>query len=207
MTDLRGILCAMLAAVLVSGAARAGAEPHFDGSSPTNTSYSGWAGAISEANTPTLIDGGKAAVYGIDWYEEGNQPCRIGMYSRTLTEASEVYTNTSLNNCSGTGGNRKEVRFADNPRYFVRGIALCSSKVDSNRKRMKGVKLYAAKVWLNKPEVQELTTAIVDDHANCGTWNAPVYCPANQVAVGLIAHRDGKSFTGLGLKCRPVRYD
>lgn len=206
MTCLRVLLSAALAIIFVSGASGAAEQPFFDGSKVTNTSYSGWAGTITEANTPTLHDGGMAGLYGIDWYEESNQPCRIGLYSRTLTEASEAYTNATLNFCSGGGGNRKEVRFKDNPRYFVRGIAVCSSKVDKNHKRMKGVKLYAAKVWLSKRDVQELTTAIVEDHANCGTWNAPVYCPANHVATGLIAHRDGKSITGLGLKCRPVLY-
>ena len=64
---------------------------------------------------------------------------------RTLTEGTEVYnTNGDFNHCAGNPGNRKEVGFWDNPRYFVRGIAVCSSKT-GNKERRKGIKLYAAK--------------------------------------------------------------
>ena len=106
---------------------------------------------------------------------------------------------------SGNPGNRKEVGFWDNPRYFVRGIALCSSKT-GNKERMKGIKLYAAKARLTKSEVEELTTAVIEDHTNCGTWNAAVFCPADQAATALIIHRADRSITGLGLKCRSILY-
>ena len=93
----------------------------------------------------------------------------------------------------------------DNPRYVVRGIAVCSSKT-GNKERRKGIKLDAAKAWLTESEVEELTTAVTEDHTNCGTWDAAVFCPADHAAIALIIHRADRSITGLGLKCRPILY-
>ncbi len=200
-------LTALIGSALVAGSDAANAGPFFSGDPITSTGYSGWAGAVSYADAPTMPEGGPSSLYGFAWYEDGNQPCRIGTYWRTLTQGTEVYTNSAFDHCSGSPGNRKAVIFADNPRYFVRGIATCSSKVDKNEHRVKGVKIYAAKVWMTKPDVEALTTVQLDDHANCGTWNAAVFCPAGQVAVGLVIHREDRSMTGLGLRCRPVHFD
>ena len=202
----RAALAAALGAALLGGGARADEFPFFVGDQLTSTTYSGWAGVASDADAPVLLEGGMGGLRGVDWFEDGDQPCRLGTYWRTLTAGTEVYTNGDFDHCAGAAGNRKQVGFWDNPRYLVRGIAVCSSKTDKNEQRMKGIRLYAAKVWLTKPEVEELTTAVEEDHANCGTWNAPVFCPSDQAATGLIIQRLDRSITGLGLKCRPIQY-
>ncbi len=197
---------AALAGAPPGGAAAADEQPFFVGDQLTSTGYSGWAGTVSYADAPVLPEGGMGGLYGIDWYEDGDQPCHLGTYWRTLTQGTEVYTNGDFDHCAGSPGNRKAVQFSDNPRYFIRGIATCSSKVDKNKQRIKGIKVYAAKVWLGKPEVEELTTAIQDDHKNCDTWNAAVFCPADQAATGLVIHRLDRSISALGLRCRPILY-
>ena len=204
----RMLAYAALAAMAGSplGAARADETPYFVGDKLSDTSYSGWAGTISYADAPVMPQGGMGGLYGIDWYEDKDQPCHLGTSWRTLTQGTEVYTNGDFNHCAGSPGNRKLVEFTDNARYFVRGIAVCSSKDDKNKQRLKGIKLYAAKVWLTKREVEELSTALVEEHTNCGTWNAAVFCPADTAATGLIVHRIDRSISGLGLRCRPILY-
>ena len=152
-----------------------------------------------------MIEGGMGGLMGITWYEDRDQPCHLGTHLRTLTEGTEVYTNGDFNHCAGNPGNRKRSAFGT-----TRGISCAGSRSARARRatseRMKGIKLYAAKAWLTKPEVEELTTAVMEDHTNCGTWNAAVFCPADQAATSLIIHRADRSITGLGLKCRPILY-
>jgi hypothetical protein len=201
----RFVLAVTIGAVLLAGNARADENPFFVGDQLTSTSYSGWAGTISSTGEAVMFEGGMGGLMEITWFEDRDQPCHLGTRLRTLTEGTEVYTNGEFNHCVGNPGNRKEVGFWDNPRYFVRGIAVCSSK-SGNKERMKGIKLYAAKAWLTKPEVEELTTAVMEDHTNCGTWNAAVFCPADHAATSLVIHRSDRSITWLGLKCRPIQY-
>ena len=117
-----------IAAAQSGGAAWAEETPYFVGDKLSDTSYSGWAGTVSYAEAPVMPQGGMGALYGIDWYEDGDQPCHLGTSWRTLTQGTEVYTNGDFNHCAGGPGNRKHVEFTDNARYFVRGIAVCSSK-------------------------------------------------------------------------------
>lgn len=201
----RILLAVTIGAAFLAGSARADQDPFFVGDQLTSTSYSGWAGTISSTGESVMFEGGMGGLMGITWFEDRDQPCHLGTHLRTLTEGTEVYTNGDFDHCAGNPGNRKEVGFWDNPRYFVRGIAVCSSKT-GNEERMKGIKLYAAKAWLTKPEVEELTTAVMEDHTNCGTWDAAVFCPADHAATSLIIHRSDRSITGLGLKCRPIQY-
>jgi hypothetical protein len=200
----RVILAATIGAALLTGSARAEAR-FFVGDQSTRTSYSGWAGTISTTGEVGMIEGGMSGLIGITWYEDSDQPCHLGTHLRTLTQGSEAYIDGDFKHCAGNPGNIKSVGFWDNPRYFVRGIAVCSSRTGKSE-RVKGIKLYAAKAWLTKPEVEELTTAVMEDHTNCGTWNAAVFCPADQAATSLIIYRADRSITGLGLRCRPIQY-
>lgn len=201
------LLAAALGAAL-PGVAAADEVPLFTGGDVlTHTTYSGWAGRTSHIEE-SLFPGafGLGGVAGISWWEDGDQPCQIRLHLRSLKDGREGTNGEDENSCNGSASNRKTVGFFDNPRMFVRGIAVCSSKSNRNEQRMKGIKLYGAKVWLSKPEVEEVTTTAVEDHVRCGTWNAPVFCPADTVATGLVIERVGSSITGLGLSCRPVHY-
>ncbi len=83
----------------------------------------------------------------------------------------------------------KAVRFNGNPRYFIRGVAICNN--NKGNQRLKGVRIYAAKVWATEERVDGLTSSEAEDHPNCSTWDNPVYCPANNVASAVVVHHNG----------------
>ena len=205
MSHLRIKLSALLMTLIMPAGAMA-YDVHWHYGTETTTAYSGWAGAVESSETGAL-SGQQLGIMGISWAEEGDAPCRLGLYARDIEDGSEwVHYNTIFNHCDGTGGNWKYAHFIDNPRYFVRGLAVCSSQNDNNYKRLKGIKIIAAKVWLTQPEVESLTTTVIQDHTNCGTWHETVYCPGGTIAYGINVHRDGDEITGLALKCRDIDF-
>lgn len=51
-----------------------------------------------------------------------------------------------------------------------------------------------------------LEMTVVEDHANCGTWDSAVYGPGGTIAYGINVHRDGDEITGLALECRDIDF-
>jgi hypothetical protein len=202
---------------LVSAGSISAADMAWQSGTETTTGYSGWAGSISELESASP-GGQQAGLYGIAWMEHRDEPCWLGIYSRDLNDGNKtVYTNKgnayvnrhsddrSVNNhCPGGSGSWTDLSFADNPRYYVRGLAVCTN--DKENHRMKGVKLYAAKVWTTKPSVEALSTTILETHAHCDVWHGAVFCPSGAVANGVVLHRQGNAITGLGLKCQAVKF-
>lgn len=98
----------------------------------------------------------------------------------------------------------KTVKFANNPRYFIRGVAVCKSSKDNNR--IKGIRIYPAKVWTSPRAIDVINAPDEASRTNCGTWDAPAFCPANYIAVELMVYHRLHQITGLGLTCRQIEY-
>jgi hypothetical protein len=114
--------------------------------------------------------------------------------------------------CSGSGMNysplpqssSRTVSFTYDVRYFIRGIAVCNN--NNSNHRLKGIRIYPAKVWVTQQRVDELTAKEEASHTNCASWSSAEYCPANQVASAIVVHHSDKEITGLALRCRRVDY-
>lgn len=147
----------------------------------------------------------------LDFGEKNNVPCYLGINARNLDgQSGKDATGLSWMECE-TPRAIRSVGFSDRPRFFIRGLAVCTSSVDKNFKRLKGLRVYAAKVWQTRERVDELdpaTDRAQDEHArpNCGRWHDDVFCDAGYIAQGLNVYSEGDAITGLGLHCRKVIY-
>jgi hypothetical protein len=98
----------------------------------------------------------------------------------------------------------KTVSFANRPRYFIRGVAVCKTSNDNNR--IKGIRIYPAKVWHTARDIEPIHEPEEVSRTNCGQWEPARFCPTNYIAVQLMVYHRPHQITGLGLKCRPVTY-
>lgn len=160
------------------------------------------------------------AIDGVTISEKRNRPCQLNVGIKNLddnstqTEKWKSYNDTEVDKCNGNAKDSISAGFSDSDydrydnRYFVRGLATCSSKVTKNGRRVKGIRVVAAEVWQSKREIDELATTRYDTQANCkGEWHETVYCDSGQVAVGVNVHWSSlDEITGLSLRCGYVSW-
>ncbi|MDR4516316.1 MAG: hypothetical protein MRK00_02835 [Nitrosomonas sp.] len=181
----------------------------------SETAISGKSG-IKQQATITKVSSNTFAMRGLEWKEGGDLPCRIQTLLRSLNDGSDTPTGWYWQECPGENwGNKKEASLDSNSRYYVRGLAVCDSKNKGNN-RIKGIKVYAAKVWKTKEQIDLIKSPVAASHANCGTWKPAVYCPSGSIAHGVIIHTEletalfggsGKSAVGFALKCAEVSWE
>jgi hypothetical protein len=167
--------------------------------------------------------GGIEALQEISWTELGDQPCLLkitygsfngGQLSfRPEMNICDWNENTVLDPFAAFANavsiyeglaSWKTVTFANRPRYFIRGIAVCKTGSDNNR--IKGIRIYPAKVWNTARDIEVINEPVAATRTNCGDWDSPAFCPSNYIAVELMVYHRPHQITGLGLKCRPVEY-
>lgn len=194
------LLAAALAGIGASGAA---AQRTVDPVTTTEVS-----GFRSSEVTWLAVGEGLLGISGLGWSEDGDKPCWMQVYQRALqgevtsswTDPMDICGVRTSHPFSVDSG--KSILFGDNPRYFVRGIRACNNNRDNHR--LKGVRIYAAKVWATRAQIDELSHSEAEDRTNCATWDAPVYCPDGQIASAVVVHHSDDEITGLALRCRRV---
>jgi hypothetical protein len=169
--------------------------------------------AISGFNASDLtwlaVGEGDFGISGLSWDEDGDKPCRIWVQPRALDYAVPG-AGAQMDICGSTGlsvmgGSLiKTVSFDGNPRHFVRGIAACTNSQSNHR--LKGVRIYAAKVWATQEQVDGLSVSDQEDRPNCSQWHTAAYCPTGHIASAIVVHHSDQEITGLALRCRPVEY-
>jgi hypothetical protein len=172
----------------------------------TTTAISGYG-----SNEVTWLNAGMSGsgLYAVSWSEAADKPCFMVVARRSLSNNGQLTDGVSdiLNGCGGTSST-KTASFEQHERYFIRGLAVCTNNNDNHR--LKGVRIYAAKVWLTKQDVQTLSVSEEASRTNCATWHAAVYCPAGTIAAAIVVHPTGASpnieITGLALRCKKVHY-
>lgn len=172
----------------------------------TTTSISGF---NASDLTWLAVGEGDFGIAGLSWDEDGDKPCRMWAQPRALDYAVPG-AGPQMDICGAAavpfvvGSITKTVAFDGNARYFVRGIAACTNGQSNHR--LKGVRIYAAKVWANQNPVDGLSASDEEDRPNCSQWHTAVYCPSGQIASAIVAHHSDKEITGLSLRCRRVAY-
>lgn len=150
---------------------------------------------------------------GIQWLESLDVPCSFQTLTRTL-DGTQEYSGRSWINCGNSPiFSTTKVEFTAE-RNFVRGLAVCDSRQNSNH-RIKGIRLFGAKVWLTKQQIDHLDGSIETTRSNCGDWAPAVFCPNGMIATGLIVREafDGSAVSGpahagegLALQCQRVEW-
>jgi len=169
---------------------------------------------VVSASRDVREDTAYAGLKGFSWWENRDKPCKFTVHRVSLNTVSPGATSlsdvkkqpqdTSESMCDGSPGDGKTVKFVDGTKRFVRGIAVCTSdKNKSSDERIKGLRVYAAKVN-DDGTVERLDVNRDDRQANCKIWHAPVYCPNDYIVSALRLHQINDYFTGIGIKCRQV---
>ena len=162
-----------------------------------------------------LLNASPLGLTGLAWHEARDNPCGFRLLTKDLQKGRDVGFGEAFTgfDCPKPlpGGLPpfpwgEDVNFSGNPRYYVRGVAVCNNK--KSNKRMKGLRIYPAKVSPNKAQIVELGKAASDEHkhTNCSDWDDPVFCPDGKVAFGVIVHYTHKGITGLALRCKEVQW-
>lgn len=152
---------------------------------------------------------------GLAWSESADNPCMFRLLTRDLANGRDTGYGAEFDglDCPNPVPGAipafpwsEDVNFNGNPRYFVRGVAVCNN--NKKNQRMKGLRIYPAKVWTTKQQIDELGKKYSDEHAlaNCRTWSNPVYCPEGKVAFGVVVHYTRDGITGLALRCKTVEW-
>ena len=194
------LLALVLGVWLWPAAARADVTTDPDSASVSNVS--GYTGKKGDVKAVSLDWGLKT----VTWYEKADKPCKLTISARDLYDPDKLVATSDyeLDICGGAASNKKLVSFTDSRRNFIRGVAVCTTdKKDSSDNRLKGIKIFAAKVTTDG-QVTELTTFEKNEHTNCAKWRKAVYCPAGHVAHGIQIHHTDGYFRGLAVKCRKV---
>lgn len=165
--------------------------------SVTKTQTSGNAGS---ATKKIGGDGDFKALYELSFWEDGDHPSHIEARLRhlnTLSTASYLWDGGVYKN------DKKTIAFT-NTDTFIRGVQVCLS----NSGRLKGVRIYGAKLDRAKGTLSNTSGSQSFERPNCNSWQVAHYCPAGKVATKLVIKHDNEtpraSAVGLALECRKV---
>ncbi len=138
----------------------------------------------------------------IRWSEKGDKPCSMLVRTRALDLTIDKTGYESVSLC-GSNSSEKKVEFR-NRRYFLRGIAACTTnKKSSSKNRLKGIRIYPARVAASGT-VTNINTFEEERRHHCDTWFPPVFCSDGEIASGVNIYYEDDVFRGLGLRCRSV---
>lgn len=165
------------------------------------TDISGHSGKIIGAGAAD--DRTDAGLARVTIWERSDKPCVINVELRELFDAQAYNPPVGGSLCTH-GSDHVDVSFSENPRYYIRGVAACTNdKTDTSKRRVKGIKIYPAKVQRDGT-VTNLSASEADEQAHCKIWHRAVYCPNGYIASKVRAHYKDDYFTGLSLRCRKV---
>ena len=138
---MRNAAALVIAATLASLTTDAVAT-QLDQQSLVMTGISGFAGKPSEAQ---VVDIKEAAVTRVTWREHWDKPCQVTITGKDPDDARPT-VDIGAYICLGGGAplSTREVFFEGNPRYFVRGISVCTNNRDNHL--MKGIEIVATRL-------------------------------------------------------------
>ncbi len=155
---------------------------------------------------------------GVEWHEAGDIPCHFDSHMRYVNNGYHVVTGKYFNGCGPSNwGNKKSVMLDSDsnlsPGIFVRGVSICDNDKDNHR--LKGIRLYSAKVWDTRKQIDTLSGYVGDSHSACKAWKPAVYCASGTIATSMVLHVNRQNGTlgsssdavwGISLLCRKVEW-
>jgi len=138
----------------------------------------------------------------IRWHEKSDKPCSMLVRTRPLDLAIDKTGYESASLCESSRSEKK-VEFR-NRRHFLRGIAACTTnKKSSSKNRLKGIRIYPARVAASGT-VTNINTFEEERRHHCDIWFPPVFCRDGEIASGVNIYYEDDIFRGVGLRCRSV---
>ena len=179
----------------------------------STTTNARWSGAPGNLQADWSVSSGDFAISGLETAESLDKPCRMGVMFKGMPGTASQYRNYDTNygeqqiniQCSLSMSDwipsrRRAGFFAANRRY-VAAAAVCTN---SRNGRVKGLRVYPARV-LNSGQVEHLLTQTREfERQNCNDWKRASICPADKVATGVIAGFNQRGIVGIRLQCSAV---
>jgi len=200
-------LLLVLAAASVFGANNGGKYVIYADGAVSTTSVIGYSSGTKQTymgypvvNTTNLRP---VALKGLGLAERSDKPCSLEVTMGALPEHASntvgaLTKKVAVSPCSSNQSGSKSALFTGGAK-FVRGVKICTS----SSRRIKAITVYPAKVG-NYGTVENGTKTKAFKRTNCNNWHDAVYCPANQVATGVVGHFTTDGYTGLQLKCQAI---
>ncbi len=197
--------------VLGSGLGVAHAQNLTLTNNPTVTAVSGYAGANSTLGASSGLRGLTA----IEWYEDGDEPCKLILdtkdfntqdINRPQIVLEDVYTHVGKQPCSSPG-NKKDVRLAGSDNWIYKIQACTTDKRDTSDNKLKGIRIWPATVNSRSPlAVSRGSSAVEDKHTHCDKWHTAASCPVGKIGSRLLVHHNASKtkIMGLALECRTL---
>ena len=92
------------------------------------------------------------------------------------------------------------------PDWVARGIQVCTDNSGNSASNgIHGIKLFAAKLDQVNGTVTALPNSELRKTSRCKKWHTARFCPAGQMAKGIVAHQNGKEYRGIALRCSRIR--
>ena len=168
-------------------------------------SVSGYSNAHYEGYRTT--SGSSYALRKLKFYEMTDDPCLIYAYYKTMNTADQAETfngKGKLHLKDGWSGSMEEVDVGAN--HFITGIKVCTNDKDSSKAKIKGIKLYGARLNSDGSLTQNSTPATFSRN-NCKEWHSKVSCPSGQVVDGIRGYYNDKKygFSGIAIHCSSIK--
>jgi hypothetical protein len=151
------------------------------------------------------------AVERLQFGEKGDKGCFLKVESGNINDPSASRKTAQLDLCDGNGPTDRSLEYVPllttSHDTFIYGIGACTSKTE-NFKRLKGVRVYRAKIHPDGRWDKITDEDQSFDRPNCESWKTPVFCPdgwfANEVVVSFQQNGNDDIFTGLNLRCKKM---
>lgn len=144
------------------------------------------------------------ALYGLSMWEEGDRAIAFQVNQAKLSPTGGEVSAGSVIKFAGYNERSKKTVSLGNDHY-IEGIKICTSgeKGNTAKKRLKGVKLYGARLR-SDGSIQSGVTTATFKRANCKQWEKKAMCPKGQLAYAVTMYRGDKGINGASLLCKAV---
>lgn len=141
-------------------------------------------------------------LYEITMWEEQDKPCKLRGKFRDLNSYYGKRDVFDICYTSANSGTKKTLSFT-NTETYIRGVNVCMNKKGD---RIKGLRIYGAKLNRDTGQVQNLNNPKEWKRPNCHEWRTARFCGPGKLATGIrIQQATGsRSIQGLALECRNV---
>ena len=201
-TSKRLVAFGLAAAVALSGIATATTyiKYQFTGDM-TRTAVTGHSSSVLKTHYGPNVSTG---IYGVSMWEEADQAIAFQVNQAKLAPSGGGLSQGSVIKFAGYNERSKKT-VSLGTGHYVEAVKICTNgnKSATSKKRLKGLKLYGARL-LADGSIQSGVTSASFKRANCKQWEQKVACPKGQLASAITMYRGDKGINGVSLLCRKV---
>jgi hypothetical protein len=121
------------------------------------------------------------ALWGVQWWEDGDDPCKFSAFGRHLNQKDNTKVATTAF-CNGSPGNDKTIERRGDNEYITAIQACTTDKSNAQKDKIKGFRAWGRIVDTKTAGIGSENGPSEVTHTNCKTWKSKVSCPAGMIA-------------------------